>query len=115
MQELKAFEDFIVAAKTAADEAIMQEEDLGEVPDEFLCPITAEIMRNPVRLPTSGQICERGVISRILLSDQTDPFNRAPLTIEEVEELPELKAKIEEFIRSKTGPKQEPVEPSSLA
>jgi len=54
MQELKAFEDFIVAAKTAADEAIMQEEDLGEVPDEFLCPITAEIMRNPVRLPTSG-------------------------------------------------------------
>lgn len=52
--ELKAFEDFIVAVKTAADEQIMQEEDLGEVPDEFLCPITAEIMKNPVRLPTSG-------------------------------------------------------------
>ena len=27
---------------------------LGEIPDEYLCPISYDLMREPVKLPTSG-------------------------------------------------------------
>lgn len=37
-------------------------------------------MRDPVRLPTSGVVMDRASIARHLLNDETDPFNRAPLT-----------------------------------
>lgn len=39
-------------------------------------------MNDPVILPTSGQTMDRSTISRHLLSDNTDPFNRAHLTID---------------------------------
>jgi ubiquitin conjugation factor E4 B len=42
------------------------------------------IMRDPVILPTSKAIIDRSTIKSHLLSDTKDPFNRAPLTIEEV-------------------------------
>lgn len=31
-------------------------EELGEIPDRFMCPIGCDIMRDPVTLPTSGQV-----------------------------------------------------------
>jgi ubiquitin conjugation factor E4 B len=40
-------------------------------------------MSDPVRLP-SGQIMERKNILRHLLSDKTNPYNRQPLTEEEL-------------------------------
>ena len=55
-------------------------------------------MLDPVRLPTSGNVCDRSVIERHLLSDQTDPFNRLALTAEELEPAVELKARIDEFV-----------------
>ena len=42
------------------------------------------VMRDPVLLPTSRTIIDRSTIKSHLLSDATDPFNRAPLSIEEV-------------------------------
>ncbi len=42
------------------------------------------VMRDPVLLPTSRTIIDRSTIKSHLLSDAKDPFNRAPLTIEEV-------------------------------
>jgi ubiquitin conjugation factor E4 B len=42
------------------------------------------IMRNPVLLPSSRTIVDRSTIKSHLLSDSKDPFNRVPLTIEEV-------------------------------
>ncbi len=42
------------------------------------------IMRDPVILPTSRAILDRSTIKSHLLSDAKDPFNRVPLTIEEV-------------------------------
>ena len=45
----------------------------------YVDPILSTLMRDPVRLPTSGVIVDRSTISRHLLSDQSDPFNRMPL------------------------------------
>lgn len=42
------------------------------------------IMRDPVTLPSSRVIIDRSTIKSHLLSDTKDPFNRAPLAIEDV-------------------------------
>ena len=43
----------------------------------------ATLMTDPVKLP-SGVVMDRSVIGRHLLNSQTDPFNRQPLTEEEL-------------------------------
>ena len=103
-------------AKEVDDQA---EEDLGEVPDEFLGPsilfsfpppppppptktflsdteatptntttgtdpLMFTLMEDPVILPTSRTSVDRSTIRSHLLSDPNDPFNRAPLSIEDV-------------------------------
>lgn len=78
------------------------EEDLGEIPDEFLgaflnafCrtahslqhgadPLMYTVMRDPVTLPSSRVVIDRSTIKAHLLSDSKDPFNRMPLTLEDV-------------------------------
>lgn len=70
------------------------EEALAEAPDDFVDPISCAVMDDPVQLPTSGKVVDRATITRILLSKAADPFNRAPLTIDQVKDLPELKEKI---------------------
>ncbi|RKP37177.1 ubiquitin elongating factor core-domain-containing protein [Dimargaris cristalligena] len=77
------------------------EEDLGDIPDEFLDPLMYTLMTDPVVLPTSNVTVDRSTIKSHLLSDGTDPFNRKPLTIDMVVPNEELKAKIEAFIQSK--------------
>jgi ubiquitin conjugation factor E4 B len=71
-----------VAAAKADDEAA--EKDLGVIPDEFIDPVMATLMEDPVILPTSRIIVDRSSIRSHLLSDPTDPFNRVPLKIEDV-------------------------------
>lgn len=94
-------------AKEADEQA---EEDLGVIPDEFLgtgflfrprpvpCavgstarltfrlldPLMFDLMKDPVILPTSKVSIDRSTIRSHLLSDPNDPFNRAPLRIEDV-------------------------------
>lgn len=41
-------------------------------------------MEDPVKLPASKITIDRSTIRSHLLSDPNDPFNRAPLTIEDV-------------------------------
>lgn len=77
------------------------EEDLGEIPDEFLGgymgspfrplvltrspdPLMYTLMRDPVTLPSSRAVVDRATIKSHLLSDSKDPFNRVPLTLEDV-------------------------------
>lgn len=67
--------------KTREDE---EELELGDVPDEFTDPLLATLMLDPVILPTSRTTVDRQTIKSHLLSDATDPFNRAPLRIEDV-------------------------------
>ena len=83
-EELKRWEKLQqkIAAAKAEDEAA--EHDLGEIPDEFLDPVMATLMQDPVILPTSRIVIDRSSIRSHLLSDPTDPFNRVPLKIEDV-------------------------------
>ena len=85
----------------AAESARADEDLFSDAPDEYLDAIMAHLMTDPVRLPNSGQIVDRSTIARHLLSDQTDPFNRAPLTMEQIEPLDDLKAEIQNWMAEK--------------
>jgi len=63
------------------NESTAMEEELGDVPDEFLDPLTFTLMRDPVVLPTSNVVVDRTTIVQHLLSSTIDPFNRQPLTV----------------------------------
>ena len=52
-------------------------------------------------MPTSGKVCDYTTMKRILLNDEHDPFNRAPLKLEQLVECTELKARIEVWIQQK--------------
>lgn len=41
-------------------------------------------MKDPVILPSSRNIVDRAMIVQHLLSDPTDPFNRDPLTVDDL-------------------------------
>lgn len=95
------------AADKAVEEEKEEEADLGDIPEEFLDPIMSSLMRNPVRLPTSGNVMDRAVISRILLSDKVDPFNRKLLTEDMLEDEVELRERVEAFIAERKRAKNE--------
>lgn len=104
---IQEFIDLGVKAKAAASEAMDAEEALGEIPEEFLDPIQYTLMMDPVILPSSRITVDKPVIQRHLLSDNSDPFNRSHLTADMLIPNTELKAKIEEFIRSQGLKKHE--------
>jgi hypothetical protein len=52
-------------------------------------------------LPSSKVVVERSTISRHLLSDQSDPFNREPLSMDQVIPNVELKSKIDAWIKER--------------
>jgi ubiquitin conjugation factor E4 B len=81
--EVEALAVFVgrVEAMKATIEA---EEDFGEIPDEFADPLLATLMRDPVVLPSSRAVVDRATIRGYLLSETRDPFNRQPLTYEDV-------------------------------
>ncbi|KAI4245143.1 MAG: hypothetical protein L6R40_002742 [Gallowayella cf. fulva] len=89
-------------AKEADDQA---EDDLGEIPDEFLDPLMATLMTDPVMLPRSKSVLDRSTIRSHLLSDPSDPFNRSPLKIADVIPATELKDRIEAFKAERRGAK----------
>lgn len=77
------------------------EEALTNAPEEFLDPIMGTLMLDPVILPSSRITLDRVTISRHLLSDSTDPYNRAPLTMQDLTPNEELKGKIADWITEK--------------
>ncbi|KAK0464249.1 ubiquitin conjugation factor E4 [Desarmillaria tabescens] len=102
IQILRSFVERVEAAKATME----AEEELGDVPDEFLDPLMYTVMRDPVILPSSRTIVDRSTIKSHLLSDSKDPFNRVALSIEDVEPDTALKARIDAFLaerRKKTG------------
>lgn len=74
-----------------------EEEDLGDVPEDFEDPLLAHVMKDPVILPVSRTVMDRSTIQSHLLSDPIDPYSRSPLRIEDVIPHPELKARIEKW------------------
>ncbi|KAJ3574715.1 hypothetical protein NP233_g1573 [Leucocoprinus birnbaumii] len=102
MGHFRSFIDKVEEAKANLE----AEEDLGEVPDEYLDPLMFTLMRDPVQLPSSKAIIDRATIKSHLLSDTKDPFNRVPLKIEDVIPLPDLKAKIDAFLIERRDKRQ---------
>ena len=94
------FQEFSEKCKDAYEENQLKETFMNEAPDEFIDQLFCVLMENPVKLP-SGNIIDLAQLKKHLLNDPSDPYTRAPLKIEDVEPLPELKAKIEEFRNEK--------------
>ena len=70
-----------------------------EIPDELCDPLMDTLIENPVMLP-NDIIIDLGTISRHLLTSETNPFDRSPLTMELLEEYnkkPCVKNTIDEF------------------
>jgi ubiquitin conjugation factor E4 B len=71
-----------------------------DAPDEFVDPLTAALMRDPVRVP-SGAVCDRVTIRRHLMNQPSCPFTRQPLTEADLVADAELKARIDEWLRQR--------------
>ncbi|GFS09230.1 ubiquitin conjugation factor E4 A [Elysia marginata] len=97
--DFMALDDKIKELKTTK---LSEEQALSDAPEEFLDPIMGTLMTDPVMLPSSKNIVDRNVIARHILSDQTDPFNRQPLSLDQVIAQPELKSKIEAWVTERT-------------
>ncbi|GAA5939856.1 ubiquitin-ubiquitin ligase UFD2 [Sporobolomyces koalae] len=95
-----------VRAAEAEDEA------MGEAPDEFLDPLTYELMRDPVILPSSKTVIDRSTIKQHFLSDPTDPFNRQPLKWEDIVDAVEVRQQIEQYLEDRKNKRHNP-RPSS--
>ncbi len=93
---LEMFNELLIIQKSKLE----TEDEKTVIPDELLDPIMCSLIHEPVILPSSKNIMDKSVIVRHLLSDQMDPFNRDPLTIEKLEqynETEEAQVKLEEF------------------
>lgn len=88
------------AVEKAAQKVAEEEVLLGDIPEEFTDPIVQTLMRDPVVLP-SGNIVDRHSIRQQLLNNPMDPFNRAPMTIDDVKPATELKARIDAWVKEK--------------
>jgi ubiquitin conjugation factor E4 B len=91
-----------------ASKQLIGEEDLYEdAPDEFMDPLLSEFMTDPVILTTSGNIVDRKTITQHLLNDSMDPFNRKPLTLDDIVPAVELKEKIDAWLKEKRDAKMQ--------
>ncbi|CAH0400986.1 unnamed protein product [Chilo suppressalis] len=95
--------------KTLADNAYQiavsnqqKSDEFADAPEEFRDPLMDTLMTDPVFLP-SGKVMDRSVILRHLLNSATDPFNRQPLSEDQLRPATELKEKIIQWQREKKG------------
>jgi len=103
-EDMQPFEDLIVQLEAKAQDKIDEDKfikELTDIPEEFYDPITTELMKDPVMLPSSKNIVDRLTIMKHLLSDENDPFNRARLTKEMLIPQPELKQKMQDYFKEK--------------
>mmetsp|Transcript_34159 Transcript_34159/g.87346 ORF Transcript_34159/g.87346 Transcript_34159/m.87346 type:complete len:796 (-) Transcript_34159:86-2473(-) len=103
---LSGFVEVLEEARSAAEAEASGDggEDGNEPPDEFVDPILACVMQDPVILPDSGITVDRNTIERHLLSQETDPFNRSKLTVDMLKPDTELKAKIDAWLATRRRP-----------
>jgi hypothetical protein len=72
-------------------------EKLNNIDDEFLDPITFEIMKIPIMLPDTNQFVDKIVIEQILRNNPINPFTGLSLTIEDLEKYNKLDHIIEKI------------------
>ena len=95
------FEKLSIQVSEIARKNRIDEIPSEDIPDTFLDPIMSTLMQDPVLLPSSKIIVDRSTIARHLLSDQTDPFNRSPLSMEDVIPEVDLKNQIDTFLKDR--------------
>eukprot|EP00069_Balaena_mysticetus_P022035 bmy_03272T0 len=105
-----AFSNLAERIKSLADLQQQEEETYADACDEFLDPIMSTLMSDPVVLPSSRVTVDRSTIARHLLSDQTDPFNRSPLTMDQIRPNTELKEKIQRWLAERKQRQKEQLE-----
>ncbi|XP_030377001.1 ubiquitin conjugation factor E4 A [Scaptodrosophila lebanonensis] len=93
--------EFAIKVQKMSAQYKEEQELLADAPEEYLDPIISTLMTDPVVLPSSKVTVDRSTIARHLLSDQTDPFNREPLTMDKVKSNEALKVEIEQWIEGK--------------
>ncbi|XP_017885248.1 ubiquitin conjugation factor E4 A [Ceratina calcarata] len=98
---LSDLDQFAKNVEAAASYKKEEDEILVDAPEEFLDPIMSTLMSDPVILPSSRITIDRQTIARHLLSDQTDPFNRSPLTMDMVKSDVQLRCRIKEWVKQK--------------
>ncbi|MBW0490567.1 hypothetical protein O181_030282 [Austropuccinia psidii MF-1] len=106
-EELNNLIKLVEQVEELKQSGVEEEEELGEIPDEFLDPLMATLMKDPVILPTSKTTIDLSTIKQHFLSDATDPFNRMPLKIEDVIPDVELKSRIADWVKEKKSSKME--------
>ena len=70
---------------------------MTDIPDEFKCPITLSIMKDPVIMP-DGQTYEREAIANHLKTSPLSPITRKPLNMKDATPNYALKNMIEKFL-----------------
>lgn len=108
-EELRQWDALAALVAKTKEEDEKAEEDLGDIPEDFLDPLLFTLMDDPIILPKSKITMDRSTIRSHLLSDPNDPFNRQPMTIEEVVDDTELKRKIEDFKAERKAKKDQKV------
>jgi ABC-type oligopeptide transport system ATPase subunit len=68
----------------------------NSIPPEFLCPISKEIMNDPIIMP-DGQTYERAAITEALLQNPISPITRQPMNISEAKMNIALKSLIDKY------------------
>ena len=104
--EIDVLARLVAEVERVRREEAEEEEDLGDVPDDFLDPLLATLMKDPVRLPSSRAVVDRSTIKAHLLSDGTDPFNRMPLKLEDVQPADDVREQIESWLRERRAQHQ---------
>ena len=101
------FDDFVnKQLKEAELLAESKKINYDDCPEEFLDPITDEIMEDPVILPSSNMTCDRQTIETQLLSNPIDPYTRSSLTKEMLIPNKELKERIDKYKKEKMALKE---------
>lgn len=75
----------------------------SDIPNEFVCPITMEIMTDPVVMP-DGQTYERSAIARHLSNNPTSPITRQPMSMADAKVNYALKSLIDRFRNNGENP-----------
>ena len=104
--DIDKWNKFAATIKAVKEVDEQEEEELGEIPEEYLDPLMYSLMSDPVILPSSKVSMDRATIRSHLLSDPNDPFNREPLKIEQVIPNDKLREQIELFKAEKKREKQ---------
>jgi len=101
-QGVELWSSLINRIKKEVESQKEDEEMLGEIPDEFLCALMCTLMEDPVNLGNDN-IVDRNSILQQLLNSGKNPYTMMPMTVDDLVPMPELKLKIENWLKEQRG------------